>query len=66
MSRNILFISVQTIKDRTGLHANTDDKLINPEILTAQDMYILPALGSALYDRLQDGIMNQDLTNDEL
>ena len=65
MSRNILFISVQTIKDRTGLHNNVDDKLINPEILTAQDMFILPALGSALYDRLQDGIMNQDLTNDE-
>jgi len=65
MSRNILFISVQTIKDRTGLHNNVDDKLVNPEILTAQDMYILPALGSGLYDRLQTGIMDQDLTNDE-
>jgi hypothetical protein len=42
-----------------------DDKLINPEILTAQDMYILPALGTGLYERLQDGIQNQDLTNDE-
>lgn len=65
MSRNILFISVQTIKDRTGLHNNVDEKLINPEILTAQDMYILPALGTGLYERLQDGIQDQDLTNDE-
>jgi len=65
MSRNILFISVQTIKDRTGLHNNVDDKLINPEILTAQDMYILPALGTGLYERLQTGIQDQDLTNNE-
>lgn len=65
MSRNILFISVQTIKDRTGLHNNVDDKLINPEILTAQDMYILPTLGSGLYNRLQDGIQNQDLSSEE-
>lgn len=65
MSRNILFISVQTIKERTGLHNNCDEKLINPEILTAQDMYILPALGTGLYERLQDGIQNSDLTNNE-
>lgn len=65
MSRNILFISVDTIKDRTGLHSNTDEKLINPEILTAQDMYILPALGTALYERLQDGVANNNLTQIE-
>lgn len=65
MSRNILFISVDTIKERTGLHFNTDEKLVNPEILTAQDMYILPALGTALYGRLQDGIQNNNLTQTE-
>lgn len=65
MSRNILFISVQTIKERTGLHNNVDEKLVNPEILTAQDMYILPALGTGLYERLQDGIQNSNLTANE-
>jgi hypothetical protein len=65
MSRNILFVSVETIKERTGLHNNVDEKLVNPEILTAQDMYILPALGTALYERLQDGIEANDLTSDE-
>ena len=65
MSRNILFISVQTIKERTGLHNNVDEKLVNPEILTAQDMYILPALGTGLYERLQTGIQNSNLTADE-
>jgi len=65
MSRNILFISVDTIKDRTGLHNNVDEKLVNPEILASQDMYILPALGSALYDRLQTGIQLNNLTPTE-
>ena len=65
MSLNILFISADTIKERSGLHYNVDEKLIKPEIKTSQDMYILPALGSALYDRLQDGISCNNLSCDE-
>lgn len=65
MSKNTLFISVQNIKDRTGLHANVDEKLVLPEIKTAQDMYILPALGSALYNQLQTAIENNTYTNEE-
>ena len=65
MSLNILFISVQGIKDRTGLHANVDEKLILPEIKTAQDMYILPALGSTLYNKLQSAINGSTLNADE-
>lgn len=65
MSKNTLFISVQSIKDRTGLHANVDEKLVLPEIKTAQDMYILPALGSTFYSRLQTGIEDANLTADE-
>lgn len=64
--KNTLFISVSSIKERTGLHANVDDKLVLPEIKTAQDMYIHPLLGSALYERLQNGIDNNDLTADEV
>ena len=63
MSKNTLFISVQSIKDRTGLHANVDEKLVLPEIKTAQDMYILPALGSALYNELQTAVDNNTYTN---
>lgn len=65
MSRKILFITPQTIKERTGLHANVDEKLISPEIMTAQDMYIHPSLGTGLYNRLLDGIENNNLTSDE-
>lgn len=65
MSKNTLFISVQNIKDRTGLHANVDEKLVLPEIKTAQDMYILPALGSALYNQLQTAVEANTYTNEE-
>ena len=65
MSLNTLFISVQSIKDRTGLHANVDEKLVLPEIKTAQDMYIMPALGSTLYNRLQAGINGSNLNANE-
>jgi hypothetical protein len=66
MSLNILFISVDTIKDRSGLHLNVDEKLVKGEIKAVQDMYILPALGTALYDRLQAGISANDLTQLEV
>ena len=65
MSLNTLFISVQSIKDRTGLHANVDEKLVLPEIKTAQDMYIMPSLGSTLYNRLQAGINASNLNANE-
>jgi hypothetical protein len=66
MSLNVLFISVDTIKERTGLHNNVDDKLIKPEIKTAQDMYIMPCLGSTLYNRIQAGITSNNLNANEV
>lgn len=63
--RNTLFIGANTIKERTAVHSNIDDKSIMSEIKTAQDMFILPALGSALYNRLQDGIDGSNLTVQE-
>jgi len=64
--KNTLFISANTIKERSALHTNVDDKLLLPEIKTAQDIYIHPLLGTALYERLQDGVDNANLTADEV
>ncbi len=61
--KNTLFIGANAIKERTAIHSNIDDKLIMPEIKTAQDIYILPALGTALYVKLQTGIENATLSN---
>ena len=52
MSENILLISDTMIKERTAIHGNIDPKLIYPDIKVAQDMYIMPLLGTALYNKL--------------
>lgn len=65
MSKNVLFISVEVLKERTATSGNIYPKLIYPDIKAAQDLYIHPILGTALYKRLQTGIDANDLTDDE-
>lgn len=68
MSLNQLLISDVMIKERSTLHGNTDPKLIYNDIKTAQDMYILPLLGSALFNKIQtsiaDGTISQPANSD--
>ena len=52
MSKNWLLMSDEMIKDRSTIHGNIDPKLIYPEIKVAQDMYIHPILGSALFNKI--------------
>lgn len=56
MSSNTLLISVQQLKERTGLHSNVDEKLVTPDIKYCQDAFIMPLLGTALMNKLQDEI----------
>jgi hypothetical protein len=52
MSKNILLISDETLKERTTIHGNIDPKLLYPEIKASQDMYIHPILGTALFNKI--------------
>lgn len=61
MSRRILILSVENFKKITSVHDNTDEKLIRPEILSAQDVYIMPILGSKLYNKILDEIEGSSL-----
>src|SRR5687768_14262995 len=66
MSKNILLISVDILKERTDIHGNIDPKLIYPHIKYVQDAFIKPILGSALFDKLQtliDGGTISDVAN---
>ena len=65
MSKNILFITEQTFKSRTGASTNIDGKQIFPMIKVAQDIHLQNALGSTLYKRLQVGIESNNLNADE-
>lgn len=61
MSQNVIFISEQLFKERTGASNQIDARQIVPLIKVAQDMHIQPALGSTLYIRLQNGITANNL-----
>ena len=63
MSLNTLLLSDEMIKERSIVHGNTDPKLIYPDIKVAQDMYILPILGTALYDVLQAAVNANNWTD---
>jgi hypothetical protein len=60
---NILLVSDVMIKERTSIHTNIDAKLMYPDIRAAQDMYILPILGSALFEKLQTLIDNNSISD---
>jgi len=62
MSANILFCSRNDIVKRTPLGGNVDPDKIIPFVKTAQDKYILIALGTVLYDYLQDQVAAGTLT----
>jgi hypothetical protein len=66
MSSNVLMISPKVVKDRTQLHTNVDDKLIVSEIKVAQDMFILPLLGSKLYNKILTDIAATNLVGEYL
>lgn len=62
MSKNILILSPKVLKDRTAIHTNTDDKLLYTEIKAAQDMYLLPLLGSSLFNKIISDINTDTLS----
>jgi hypothetical protein len=49
-------MSVQTLKDRSQLQANVDEKLLNIAIKEFQELELKKLLGKAEYDRLQDAV----------
>ena len=61
MSLNVNFIDEAFIKSRTAISVGIDGKQLKPVIKLAQDKYILPALGSTLYNRLQKAVEDDSL-----
>lgn len=62
MSKNVLLLSVTILKDRSVLHDNTDEKLLYPDIKMAQDRFIHPKVGTALYNKLIDLIETSNIS----
>ena len=60
--QHTLYISSTRIKKDTALGGSVDDNLIMPYILLAQDMYILPILGTDLDAKIKSDIQAGSLT----
>ena len=56
MATTTLFIAPDFLKQTTVIEQNIDAKIVTEAIIEAQDLYILPLLGTALYDRVIDEI----------
>ena len=62
--QHTLYISATRLKRDTALGGSVDDNLIMPYILLAQDMYILPILGTDLDAKLKSEIQAGTLAGD--
>lgn len=62
MANIVLLISEAYLKDATVVNENVDVKVIRTNIRLAQDLYIHPALGTALYDEILDEVESNTLT----
>ena len=62
--QHTLYISATRLKKDTALGGSVDDNLIMPYILLAQDMYILPILGTDLDAKLKSDIQGGSLSGD--
>lgn len=61
-----LITTTSQIKDLTNISDNIDVELLEPHLLIAQQMYIEPILGQALYNDILSKIENNQLTGDTL
>lgn len=61
-----LFISLDELKQSTAINGNVDANKLLPAIKTAQQLEIEPILGTDLYDKLSNDILNDTLSGDYL
>lgn len=58
-------VSIDWIVKTLPVAANVAPEDLKPFIITAQDTWIQPVLGSALYQRMMNGVAANDLNGDE-
>ena len=61
----VLLVSEERMKNWTSLDNNIRIDVLTPSILNAQEVYSQSSLGTSFFDRLKEGVRNNDLTADE-
>ena len=57
----VLFVNDTYIKKYTQVNGAVDSNLLYPSVYLAQDKYLLPYLGTNLYNKLKDDVANNTL-----
>lgn len=65
MATYSLMISVTDVKQTSYVDENVDDTIIRNVIWNAQQLHIIPLLGTGLYDDIEDAVLNNNPTTDE-
>jgi hypothetical protein len=60
----VLFISETTLKEQTVINENVDNKVVTPLIVECQDLYILPLIGTGIFEELKTQITAGTVTAD--
>jgi hypothetical protein len=60
-----LLISEQRVKQLTNLDSNVRIEEITPFVIQSQDIMLQTRLGTLFYERLKEGVINNDLNSDE-
>lgn len=63
---NVLFVTVQYLRENSVINDNVDGNLLQPVIRTVHDKYLHPILGSQLYYSLQQKVITNTLTGNYL
>lgn len=64
MAQNITLISYDYLKANTNIEENIDVKTLTPYIILSQEKYLLPILGTALYNKICTDAIAGTLTGD--
>ncbi|WP_316736288.1 hypothetical protein [Pedobacter aquatilis] len=62
--RNILFVSVSRIKEKSIFGDSTNEKIITGALLEVQEIELMPLVGNAYYKILQDSIAEKTITDE--
>lgn len=65
MSDTVLLVSEQRMKQWTSLDNNIRIDVLTPSILNAQSVYVQQSLGTKFYNRLRNGVKDNNLTTNE-
>lgn len=62
----VLFINDQYVKKYTAVNGSVDPNLLYPSIILAQEKFLMPYLGTQLYNKLKDDVAADTLSGDYL